>query len=49
VAAHPQPHKVRQRSFDRLRQKLWAVPAHLRLRIQQRSAPKPRPRGDGVR
>ena len=36
--------KVRHRSFDRLRQKLWAVPAHLRLRLIHRAAPAPKPR-----
>jgi hypothetical protein len=49
MAAQPPPHKVRQRTFDRLRQKLWAVPAHLRLKLRQRNAPKPRPRSDWVR
>lgn len=30
------PPKVRRRTLDRLRQKLWAVPARLRLRGQER-------------
>jgi len=42
MAAVPAPHKLRRRSFDHLRQKLWAVPAHLRLRLLHRGAVKPR-------
>jgi hypothetical protein len=33
-------HKLRHRNFDRLRQKLWAVPAWVRLCVLHR-APKP--------
>ncbi len=36
--------KVRHRTLDRFRQKLWAVPAHLRLRLGQREPGKPRMR-----
>jgi hypothetical protein len=43
MAANPPSLKVRHRTLDRLRQKLWAVPAHMRLRLVQRSpAAKPR-------
>jgi len=39
------PPKVRRRTLDHLRQKLWAVPARLRLRLVHRSAAAPsRPR-----
>jgi hypothetical protein len=33
------PRKLRRRTLDHLRQKLWAVPAHLRLRVSRRGAP----------
>jgi hypothetical protein len=33
--------KVRHRTFDRLRQKLWAVPAWLSLCVLRRGAAKP--------
>jgi hypothetical protein len=33
--------KVRHRNFDRLRQKLWAVPAWVRLCVLHRGAAKP--------
>lgn len=36
--------KVRRRTLDRFRQKLWAVPARLRLRLAQRGDVKPQPR-----
>lgn len=37
------PRKVRRRPLDHLRQKLWAVPAELRLRVTDRRAgTKPR-------
>jgi hypothetical protein len=42
MAADPTSHKVRHRTFDRLRQKLWAVPAHLRIRLLARGTVKPR-------
>jgi hypothetical protein len=42
MAATPAPHKLRRRTFDHLRQKLWAVPAHLRLRLIHRGPVKPR-------
>jgi hypothetical protein len=43
MATNGLPRKVRHRTLDRLRQKLWAVPAHVRLRLLHRNAPKPRP------
>jgi len=42
MAARPAPPKLRHRTLDRLRQKLWAVPAHLRLRVAQRGQAKAR-------
>jgi hypothetical protein len=36
MAGTSPPRKVRRRTLDRLRQKLWAVPALLRLRGPQR-------------
>jgi hypothetical protein len=36
------PRKIRRRALDHLRQKLWAVPAHLRLRVSRRGQAKPR-------
>ena len=41
MATAPAP-KIRRRTLDRFRQKLWAVPARLRLRLSQRAAVKPR-------
>lgn len=42
--------KLRRRTMDHLRQKLWAVPAHLRLRMSRRLTAKPRPyRGSATR
>jgi len=41
--------KLRHRTFDRLRQKLWAVPAHLRLKIVRRNAAKRAYRPDYLR
>jgi hypothetical protein len=52
MATSTAPSKLRRRTLDHLRQKLWAVPAHLRLRMTQRGTPmgKPRPyRGSAVR
>ena len=37
----PTPRKLRHRTFDRLRQKMWAVPAWLWLCVLQRGAGKP--------
>jgi hypothetical protein len=42
MATSAAPRKVRRRALDHLRQKLWAVPAHLRLRVARRSTAKPR-------
>jgi hypothetical protein len=47
----PRRHRhLRQRRFDRLRQKLWAVPAWLWLYIRHRGAsPKSRYRSSQIR
>lgn len=42
MAARPAPPKLRHRTLDRLRQKLWAVPAHMRLRMAHRARAKAR-------
>jgi hypothetical protein len=44
MATHLKSRKLRHRTLDRLRQKLWAVPAHLRLKVAQRGSAK-RPAG----
>ena len=43
--------KLRHRNFDRLRQKLWAVPAWVRLCVLHRGTAKPpaRPRHHATR
>jgi hypothetical protein len=42
MAASPPASKLRRRTLDRLRQKLWAVPAHMRLRLFHRGPAKAR-------
>lgn len=41
--------RVRRRTLDRFRQKLWAIPAFMRLRVLRREAARPRVRKAAVR